>query len=50
MNDTLLWCTLSLEVGLLAGYGLDWCHRFVQEGRDMVMAMLDAYLPVDPRP
>jgi hypothetical protein len=42
MSDTILWATLTLEIGLAAGYALAWRDRFIREGRAMVLGMLQA--------
>jgi hypothetical protein len=42
MSDTILWATLTLEIGLAAGYALAWWERFIGEGRAMVLGMLQA--------
>jgi hypothetical protein len=42
VSETILLCTLALEIGLAAGYALAWRDRFIREGRAMVMGMLNA--------
>jgi hypothetical protein len=42
MNTTILLATLTLEIGLAAGYALAWWERFIQEGRAMYQAMARA--------
>jgi hypothetical protein len=42
MNTTILLATLTLEIGLAAGYALAWWDRFIQEGRAMYQGMLQA--------
>ena len=44
MSDTILWATLTLEIGLAAGYALAWRDMFIREGRAMVLGMLQAVL------
>jgi hypothetical protein len=45
MNSTILLATLTLEIGLAAGYALAWRDRFIREGRAMYLGMLQAVLP-----
>jgi hypothetical protein len=49
VSETILLCTLALEIGLAAGYALAWRDRFIREGRAMYLGMLQAVLQTKER-
>lgn len=49
MNDTVLLVTGGIEFGLAVGYALEWVHRFLHEGRVMVLGFAEAYIPTQER-